>query len=391
MNEERLKVLKMLKEGRITMEEAELLLDALSASGERHEEQESSDRARTHAHEDAESSQRSGSSRNQGFFGGWGPGGLFNSEWKMDPSIFQSGLKEAMKGFEQSMKEFASEFGKRDFAGGFKEFFGRSSGQASKSVRFDVTSTQRLVLNTRWGDVRIGSGDVHEITGSVSVTAWAADDEAASDIAESVGVTHYREGDTLFVHCEIPDSSNRTRFRADFDLTVPRDLEVSVKGMSGDYSVSGAGSGVNAVNLSGDIIVQRSSGIIALESKSGDIEILDCEGEIRAHSLSGDINLEGVRSVKAQTRTVSGDIMADIRPDGDAQIELRSTSGDIRARFPEDSGLEISAETTSGEVTVELSLESSERSAHRVVGKRAGGGTQVRVESKSGDISLGSL
>lgn len=379
MNEERLKVLKMLKEGRITMEEAELLLDALgegesgAASGERSEEDrhgESSERRRG--------------------FSGWGgiPEGLFNFDWKLDPKVFQTGFRDAMKGFEQSMKDFASEFKERDFSGGFKDFFGRTSGQSTKSVRIETVGVTKVSLNNRWGDLRIRGADTNEVTGSATTTAWDADSQAASEKAEDIQVTHYREGDTIVVRCEGPERSRPARFRTDFDITVPRELAMHIKGMSGDVAVSDLAGGVEIMNLSGDVIVQRTSGIMTIESKSGDIEVLDCEGELRAHSLSGEIALEHLKSVMVQAHTVSGDVSAEIAPEGPADIDLQSTSGDITLKVPQECGLAFTAETASGEVSCKLPAQIDSKSGGRMSGSLNGGGATARLRTKSGDVVL---
>lgn len=390
MNEERLKILKMLKDDRITMEEAELLLDALGEESV-HKEDQRQDQRQEHESSDDRSSADRWSQAAERFFRGWKdtPGGAFNFDWKLNPSGFQSGLREAMKGFEQSMKELAGEFKNTGFPGGFKEFFGRSSGQATKSVRAATGGASKLAISNRWGDVRITGTTAQELTGTASVTAWGTDAESAEEIADSVEVSQYREDDTIVLRFELPPDTARTRFRVDLDLNVPTEMAVSLKAMSGDLALSELASGVSAVNLSGDIIVQRVHGIISVESKSGDVDILGCEGEIRAHSLSGDMSLEKVRSVMVRSHTVSGDISAAIVPDGQADIELQSTSGDVRLSVPPETGFEIAADTTSGDVTCALPVEYSEKSAGHLTGTLNGGGTKVRLQTKSGDIRIG--
>jgi len=390
MNEERLKVLKMLKEGRITMEEAEVLLDALGEGGEQRSRDEEAtmrnEEAGTHSHGDSSKDQWTAAAER--FFSGLRGGNPFNLDLKLDPQFFQTGFRDAMKGFEQSMKQFAGELGKMDFPGGFKEFFGRSSGQATKSLLASPTGAARVSISNRWGDIRINATEADEISGTASITAWGSDPEKAEEIAKAVEVSHFREEDTIALRCELPADHSRTRYRVDLDLNLPSGLALTVKGMSGDVSVSGMTAGVSVVNLSGDIIVQHSSGIIGLESKSGDIEVLDCNGEVRAHSLSGELNLEHVRPVLVQAHTISGDIHADIEPVGQSEIELQTTSGDIVLSVPEDTGLDLKADTTSGEITCQLPAELSVESANHIEGSVGGGGTTVRTQTKSGDITL---
>lgn len=381
MNEERLKVLKMLKEGRITMEEAELLLDALESgasgegsSGEKRHEEETSRGSSEHRHPF------------EGFKGI--PEGLFNFDWKLGPKTFESGFREAMKGFEESMKDFARDFSPRDFAGGFKEMFGRSTGQSTKTIRISASGVTKVSIGNRWGEMRITGAETQEISGTAAITVWGSDEETATERAEEIELTQVREGDTLALRCEPPSERGHARFRVDLDLTMPYGLALEIKGMSGDLSVSGLRAGVAAASLSGDIIVQRSNGIMALESKSGDIEVLDCEGEVRVHTLSGDVDLERVRSVMVHGRSMSGDVRAEIVPEGEGAVELETTSGDLRLTLPEQAAINLEAATMSGAIDCGLPLDYTTRSSNRVVGSAGGGGTKVELHTKSGDILL---
>ena len=250
MSDERMRILKMLKEGRITLEEAEVLLDAVGGA----------DAEKSSAREEApHAAEHTGA----GWWGGdqqkKGPASWLDFGWKLDPAHFPSEIQEAMKGFAQSMKDAFSNIQKGDYLGGLKEMFGRVLAQTSRRESVPAAGVRRLSLKNRWGDVHISGGDAPEIGVAASISAWGADPQAAQALADSVEISHYREGDTLSLRAEAPDSGH-VRFKVDFDVTVPRSLAVEVKSMSGDIVVSDAEDGVNAVNLSGDIIVQSCAG-----------------------------------------------------------------------------------------------------------------------------------
>lgn len=368
MSEERLKVLKLLKEGRITMEEAEALLDALADSPEKKSTEPRSEKS---SHAQATK----------------GPGGWLDFVMNLDPQFFQTGFRDAMKEFEQSLKSAFSDLQQGDLPQGIKQFFGKESAEEARRLTISSAGAARLRLTNRWGDVRLSGTDGSEIVVTAAISAWGADAEHAAATAQSVVLSHYREEETIVLQTDLPESAH-TRFKVDFEIELPRGLAVDVRSMSGDIALSGLSGGAQAVNLSGDIIIQDSSGSLRVESKSGDIELIRTQGEVRARTVSGDVSLEQIRSVSLDARTVSGDLSCDVAPQKDSEIKLESVSGDLRVSLPIDSSCEIEIGTASGEIRCELPVVVEQRSARSLKGTLNGSEARLQAQTKSGDVLL---
>jgi Toastrack DUF4097/SHOCT-like domain len=403
MSEERLKILKMLKEGRITLEEADVLIDALGegdpSAGTRGSETDEGDtrtwahREQTRHHGRAEHQEHGGAGRRGpwDWLGGWSPEKLFDFDWKLDPHQFQTGLRDAMKGFEESLRSAVSGFQRGDFPAGMKELFGRATGTATIDEPIAATGAARLVLKNRWGDVRIVGSDAQEITVHAAVTAWSNDEQSAAQAAQAVRLRHYREGEAIVLGSEVQEG-RRARHRIDLDITVPRTFAADLKAMSGDISASGVNGEMRAANFSGDIIVQDCTGSVSVESKSGDIDLLRCGGELRAHTLSGDINLENVTTHAATAHSVSGDVRADIALEERAVIELKSVSGDLAIFVPHDTACAVNLATASGRIENDLPVTASENSDRRLKGtlntSAAEPGAALSASTQSGNVHL---
>lgn len=393
MSEERAKVLKMLKEGRITVEEAELLLDALR-EGPEGTGQGRGPRERQTAEEPPRSRFECG---DRNWWGGWDwsgkrrPGGHQTSPgwFDFDFSQFQTGFKDAFKGVEESIREMMKNFPNMSYEGHLGRMFGKESAQLTKKATVSGSDVRSLQLSNTWGDVEIIGSDGSEISVVAHILAWGPDQATAKEIASEIEINHYREGEALVIKHRAPES--RSRYKVDFEITVPRALSVELKGMSGNLSVAQTAGAARLLSLSGDIRVKGVTGDVSADSKSGEVELEGCRGNVQAATASGDLLILDHHGRSLAARSMSGDLSAEVTLEGAGEVTLKSMSGDIRLKLPATSAVQLSAETTSGEVDCSLPLDFSERGNHRVRGVLNSAEGKVELVTKSGSIAIRSL
>lgn len=172
----------------------------------------------------------------------------------------------------------------------------------------------------------------------------------------------------------------------DYDVTAPRDTELSASSGSGDLRIQSVGRNAKLSTGSGSIEANGLRGSISLQTGSGDIQAQQVEaGDVKAETGSGSMRLSGIQGgLKAQTG--SGDIEVQGRPT--ANWKLGTGSGSVNLTTG-NASYTLDASTGSGSVksdvplTVEGSLE-----RHHVTGKVNGGGPLVHVETGSGSIHI---
>jgi DUF4097 and DUF4098 domain-containing protein YvlB len=105
----------------------------------------------------------------------------------------------------------------------------------------------------------------------------------------------------------------------DFDIQVPRQVDVRVKSFSSSVSVTGT------------------EGKMDVETFSGRLTLTDVAGPIDAKTFSGEIELDAERSGDApsiRAETFSGDIRASVAPSARASVELSTFSGHLDSDMP---------------------------------------------------------
>jgi putative adhesin len=140
----------------------------------------------------------------------------------------------------------------------------------------------------------------------------------------------------------------------DYVVTVPKDLDVTVKSSSGDLTVIGLG------------------GSTTLESSSGRIEAQGLSGDLTLASSSGDLEAAGLTSASVSSKSSSGSVELSFTT-APTTVDVVTSSGDASVRLPEgDETYKVDTDSKSGDENAEVKIDPA---ATRT----------IKVKSSSGD------
>ena len=207
-------------------------------------------------------------------------------------------------------------------------------------------------------------------------------------------------GDENQIKVERQGESFTVTANGDCDIHCPPGTSVTIKQVSGDLSVLGLGGPLAIESASGDVTL-RDIGPTTLRQASGDLEVRGVKGELKVESVSGDAKVRQV-SGAVELKSVRGDLAArDL--DGGAVVE--HVSGDVSLstalakgaayRFQASGDISVKVEVGSGarltlkgsEVHCRLPLQTTERTAGRIVGTLGDGSAELTLQA-SGDLSV---
>jgi DUF4097 and DUF4098 domain-containing protein YvlB len=141
-------------------------------------------------------------------------------------------------------------------------------------------------------------------------------------------------------------------------VTVPKDLDVSIKTSSGDVKVTGLSGRTKLESSSGKLEAHQLSGDLEAESSSGDLEATDLRsGSVISKSSSGSIELTFNSAPSAvQAKSSSGDVLVQLPVGTETyKVDTDTSSGEERTDVRADptSTRTITVETSSGDAVVE--------------------------------------
>jgi len=426
MSEEKLRILKMLEEGKITAQEAENLLRAL---GDPPEEP-------------------------FGFHEGFGRhfhekmrGRMYARMARADPGrIVAEVMREVNPGkiVADIMSSVGGAIHDLDF-----EFPGRDRKKAEEEQTLSFQNVKHLDLANLRGDVTIIGSRIPEDGCRIRAdkTAWGEDEEEARERLKNVQVSAQQDGEFLKLKVEGGPWTRKLHAQVDFEIEIQASCDLTVNIAKGDLSVKGVSGGIGLKAASGDIDLRDCSGKADLSTANGDLTIASFTGEdlsaatingdieaedvaaqvalssvsgdirakeisngvlkvssvsgsisleefhnqaVEVQSQSGDVEILGGPSPEVKTSTVSGDIQAELAS-REGNIAIRSTSGDVDLALGKDTDAQVECETMSGDIDVGLPVQKTFVSERKFQGVLGSGKGRIRVSTTSGDISLHSL
>jgi DUF4097 and DUF4098 domain-containing protein YvlB len=315
-------------------------------------------------------------------------------------------VRDAVKGVSESLRDAFEGLSEFDITHEFGRAMGRVRSDDERELGAEVGSSGTLRISNAWGDVRVTGGETASVSGTARITCWAADEERSRAAVDATQIRLEQvDGEWLLES----DPGQRHATRIDYELEVPSGYNVvvssasgdlwledlsgsqTVNTMSGDINVASLGSETGSRQIvstkSGDVIGAALVGDVTLNSLSGDVSVNGFTGVLRVSTQSGDIDVAD-GSGSVQLKTMSGDIQAALLAVGDEPIRLTTVSGDAELTVPEGASVDIEARSTSGDADVGFELEDAERTEHRVAGTANGGALRVELSSVSGDVEV---
>lgn len=367
MTEERQMVLRMLKEGKITVDEAEAVLEALAEEGLPPAEGKAAE-----SPQPVESGKvRQGPERTASLGAEISDAVRKALESARPGGAMRTSVRASMRDVGRSLREELRGIG-ADADGSLgsmvRDLFGLAVASDEVTLSQAAAVPGRLLIRSRRGDVRVtrSPDQIARVTARRQV--WSHNQAAAEAWLPQVQVTLTPHGSDVALEVEpTSETSRHLRYRVDLAVELPEGMSVEVDLKSGDVHVQDLTAELTARIKSGDLSVGPHQGKVRAEIRNGDVTLEETD-DLDLHVLSGDV---GVRRVggAAQMRVTSGDVsLEEVR----GSVDLVAQSGDIRLGVHGSPG--VRAKTISGDISATLTALAP--------------GARVALEAVAGDLAV---
>ena len=343
MTEERRRILDMLSEGKVTVEEAERLLEALQ--GARRETRK-----------------------------GRGIETLQDSLEGLGEEIGK-GLEEGLAGLEDSLSEWSEgEDSDRD----------EDDKTSRRDDTFAVGDNPRLVVRGFNGRVRVRAGE----PGSIRVRARLKK-------PRGIKYSATEEGDLVTVEAK-PDRQpegflhglSRQNSGANIEVTVPVATSVDLATSNGPVELQGTEGGGTVQTKNGPIRVENFKGDLKATTKNAPITVKTLSGSAELSSSNSRVSLEDAHG-RFDARTTNGTIkfQGSIKPKSSSR--LSTTNGNIRVALDVDQSFVLAAATVNGRVRCEVpGFVASVEKRHKLKGTVGAGEAELTAKTVNGSIAI---
>ncbi len=440
MKEERMKVLEMIQDGKITAEDAMKLLDALGDTAEEPQ-------GESRQHRRNGSRQRQRRRRRTG-------GADIQVEVQERIREAQETLREAMPKARRAVREAMPNVNRivreatrsiPDVGEIVQEAMQTASEAVSKwtedrdrqypekAMRQFVETTpiqvsDRLSVRTPKGHVISKIWDRDEVKIDAKISVWGTDEEAVNAFAEQIDIQIQQESGAVQIRPNVPKQKKDDpvqSVRIDFELRHPEKVDLDVRARHGNITLpqidggatlnnnrgktifEGASGNINVKQNRGDVVVQHAGGDFIANNNRGSINVDRVGGRVVANNNRGSTrlkNITGATTVQANRGVIEienpeSSVMIKSRgskiavrphkPIGD-DYAIQNKDGAVDLTIPDGSAVDVHGYVGRGSIQTDLplSITGVSRTSQVVTGQLNGGGSKVAVELGRGDLSL---
>lgn len=377
LREERLIILRLLQEGKITPEEAEALLNAL---GERPSE------GRTSSQEEPS----------------W-------SDWQQK---FQHHFTQAMREWEQQMRSWQQHFDPGKFINRFfsqiqidslinnisrfaeamaknfeERFSDLSAGEKVEALREEVIhldpETSSLEVSLPQGRIEVTPGPSPHV--KILLRARGKDQETANQRLRQAQIVS-TPGPHASIRVETPPDLPRY-FSAEVKITCPENKSLTLQQKKGSIVIQGWKGEITVEQAEGEVTLTEGEAQFEVKNASGSVTLTQVKGRGKVVAVNGEIEVKDYEG-PIEIEIAQGEVeMERLKAEGDNQVRVRSGNAEVEGEDMEVPQLLV--ETMSAPIHLErIKGDLSLKSLRGTVVAKELSSEKIEVQSSEGDILL---
>jgi hypothetical protein len=428
VSEERQRVLRMLKEGKVTVEEVEALLDALGETGGEPVS------GQAPGASGGEAPREPGGTESTGGSSGAASDRRGEFHRLLDDimrAVDVEGIKESVR---ESLRRSrvdvdrvkeevlrATDRVREETWRTAREYRRHGWGRVSRTIEglwgmtpsagtwaaeADLGPGRRVVVQNIWGDVKVEGGPDDRLRATAVIRAWGRDEADAASLRTAISIAVEDDGAAHAIRVEPPAGGLPRRYRVDFSLQVPAGSALEISHAKGDVAVAGVTGDVDVEARHGDVVIDT-GGAVRVDLMHGDVAVSGARGRVEIHTMHGDIRLARTAGtivarskhgdvalgapagpVEFDLETARGDLHAEVEEFATGvSSRMRAMHGDVSVRLRAQAGCRISARVTSGEIQAGQAFP-DQQGRRTLSGVYGSGGASLDLSTMSGDISI---
>ena len=392
MKDEIKRIMTLVKDGKLSPEDAAELIDAFSSDGTEEPRHETAEPPPFEPENQAKNGSKDPFRSFVDFIEGIGKEVSDRVEWQQVSDHIRKGAEKGVEGIKSGVEQIKQG----------RVNFGWFNATEIKETTMPLTiDNKTLRVDNPSGDIKVTSGHAEA---SVSARAYVRGANLEDAKAKAANYTLVIEESDHQVLIKQPDISGLS---VDIVVQLIGPVAVDLKTEAGDIFVRDTQLGCKASTNSGDIQVHGLAGAIEISTQNGDIHAESCTGPfITVESRNGDLSLMSVEG-NVSVRTVRGDISAKLcsgspysidSVSGDLVVEfcqpvvgaanIRTVNGSAEVMVPDGCDCRVALATLHGKVTNSVTLTDEAQMDQRVTGRLGEGTGSLDISAVDGDISL---
>ncbi|UZR95452.1 hypothetical protein [Chondrinema litorale] len=132
-----------------------------------------------------------------------------------------------------------------------------------KSEQYTVSTNDKLVIENRFGEVKINTWTKNQLTVDIVITTWGRNEETAQDLLDKIDIDHKKSGSLITFETNISKSSNnnnKSGFEINYEVNMPQSLSLDLDNRFGPIYIGNHTGSLELVSAYGSINAKRLMG-----------------------------------------------------------------------------------------------------------------------------------
>ena len=255
-------------------------------------------------------------------------------------------------------------------------YVGSCSMQAKYERTVDLSAAlspgSTFAAQTHNGSITVNGAEAGECRLTATITARAATEEEAQELAEKTEITLEPSGDKLTAKIAQPTLKMNRSIGVSFDVDVPNKTSLELVTHNGALMIADIAGRVNATTHNGKVTAGNISGTTVLETHNGQMDCTQLSGDVQLATHNG-----GVQASYSQTAPPA------------CNVSIVTYNGGIEFTAPPGFSAEVEAATHNGSVHTDLPVTVvGEVSKSRIRGTIGAGQGKLHLETHNGSIRI---
>jgi len=218
-----------------------------------------------------------------------------------------------------------------------------------KESKYNAGTGAILTIANANGPITVKSGPGRQVL----IATTTHSDKVEVDTAQS--------GNRIESHVHTTQRVTGTEASVDYQVTVPADVDVTIRGGSGPIRVERMRSDIMIESDSGKIeVVDSGNGHVHVRAVNGPITLSNISnGHVEITSVSGDVALKDVTGPHVSVNAGRGNLTYDGDFAGSGDYVLTTNSGNIDVTAPANASISLKARSINGSVENDMPLQAS--------------------------------
>ncbi len=195
-----------------------------------------------------------------------------------------------------------------------------------------------FAAQTHNGSITVNGGEANECRLKATITACAATEEDAQELAEKTEITLEPSGDRLTAKIDQPKLKMNQSIGVSFDVNAPNKTDLELLTHNGAVAISGIAGRVNATTHNGKVTAENVSGTTVLSTHNGAIDCTQLSGDAQLKTHNGGVQVAYSQAAPSvcdvSVVTHNGGIDFTAPPGFSAEVEAATHNGSVHTDLP---------------------------------------------------------